>query len=660
MTVQRKVVLIGLDSVSLPLVEHCLASGARMPAFAAMIRDGVAAEGVSELPAYTPTNWASLATGSRVGTTGAADWVTQAMASRVLSTFDSRAITAETIFEVCAEAGIPSLAIQYPGSWPRRGDGMVVTPLPNGLVSLALAPGVEIVANDVARPGARQVTVAAPDGGPGTAGSLEADVSVFADDLNSQVPGSAVSRAGVKADGAVFEPSAVASALGRRVVARLTLRVTLDPHDEPSVTVADAAGNAVRLPVGAWSDWLMIDLSASEVDVIRGTVRFKLRSLSADGRKFSVVRSEIYPATGFTDPPELAEQLLAKAGPFIENPATLALGHLSDPDIDSVLSSLEGDLAVAFEEAAYQAEWISRAAEYLDDAYGWDLLYLHWHFPDTIIHRLLAAADPQSPAYRRDLAPIAESALRRCLEVADELVARLRRLAGADGYTFVVSDHGNVTDKWWADISVRLLESGLAVAQDDGTLDRHHSDVLPFAPLQLRIRESAGAPGTAEFERIQDAVIDSLLSWRDPVESKRVVALALRRRDAQLLGFWGPSAGDVVFCFNDGFSWPDEPNPIVAGSPDMTPAPLFPNGAHHGPKLPTARSRLSSNTALVLVTGPGVKSGLRWDGDLTGWPRLIDIAPTVAHLLGIRSPRNSHGAVISGLFERTDGPPPPG
>jgi hypothetical protein len=648
---RKKVVVIGLDSVSLPLVEHCLRAGGRMPALAGMIRDGTASEAVSEVPAYTPTNWATLATGARVGTTGAADWVADVPGLGNLSTFDSRAITAETIFEVCSEAGVRSLAIQYPGASPRRGNGMVVAPLANGLVSLALAPAVEILASDTDRPGARRVTVRERALSPENVLALEADVSVLVDELHAHRSGSAVSRAGVKADGATVTRAAEGALPDDRPVLPLTLRIARAAGAHPTASVFDQNGGELRIIEGQWSDWLSVELSPPEGAPIRGTVRFKLRSISADGKHFSLVRSEIYPASGFADPPQLADALFAAVGPFIENPATLALGHLADSDIDDVLASLDGDLAIAFEEADYQVDWIVRAAEFVQSQFGWDLLYLHWHFPDTIIHRLLAAADPGAPGYRLDLAPKAERALRRCLEAADRLVAGLRALAGSDGYTFVVSDHGNVTDQWWADIAVRLLESGLAAVSAEGALDLERSAVLPFAPLQLRINPSLGMPGTAEYERIQEAVIDALLTWKDPIAGKRVVALALTRRDAQLLGFWGPASGDVVFCLNDGFSWPDEPNALVAGRQDLTPAPLFPNGAHHGAKLPTARSPISSNTALLLASGPGIAAGRRWDGERVGWPRLADIAPTISHIIGIRPPRHSQGAVLSALFD---------
>lgn len=654
----RKVVLIGLDAVSLPLVEHCLRGGARLPAFERLLADGVAAEAVSELPAYTPTNWAVLATGARVGATGAADWVTDTIGTERMSTFDSRAISAQTIFEVCSDAGVRSLAIQYPGSWPRRGDGMVVAPLPKGLVSFALAGGIELLSDDVARPGARLVAVSDWDQGSGSvATGIQADVSVLMNELNGEAGAAAERRAGVKADGAAPGPDDHGSlSADLRPAVRLTLRMS--PGDDGSIDAAivTADGGSVALVPSTWSDWLRIEMPGRDHQAVQGTVRFNLRWVAPDGRRFSLVRSEIYPIEGFTDPPELAQQLIAEVGPFIESPTILALGQIADDSaIDALLGSLADDLAISFEEAEYQARWIVQAAELLEARQGWDLLYLHWHFPDTIIHRLLAAADSSAPGYRADLGPTAEWALRRCLEIADGLVAGMRSLAGAEGYAFVVSDHGNVSDRWTANVVVRLVQAGLAAALPDGTLDRARSQVVPFAPLQLRVQAAHTEDGQPvdvdEYERLQEAAIDALLNWRDPVHGKRVVALALKRQDSQLLGFWGPTAGDVIYCLNDAFSWTDGPPVSLHEAPDLALATLFPVGAHHGSKLPTARSSLSSNMAILLAAGPGIRRGHRWDGDRVGWPRLVDVVPTICHLLGIRPPRQAHGAIISGLFE---------
>jgi len=41
-----------------------------------------------------------------------------------------------------------------------------------------------------------------------------------------------------------------------------------------------------------------------------------------------------------------------------------------------------------------------------------------------------------------------------------------------------------------------------------------------------------------------------------------------------------------------------------------------------------------------------VKRGYHWDSEKLGFPRLVDVVPTLCHVLGIRPPRQSQGAVL--------------
>ena len=68
-----KFALIGLDSISLELLERYCSDRAT-PHLHALMRSGTRGRALSSLPAYTPTNWAALATAAHPGTTGASGW----------------------------------------------------------------------------------------------------------------------------------------------------------------------------------------------------------------------------------------------------------------------------------------------------------------------------------------------------------------------------------------------------------------------------------------------------------------------------------------------------------------------------------------------------------------------------------------------------------
>jgi hypothetical protein len=211
----------------------------------------------------------------------------------------------------------------------------------------------------------------------------------------------------------------------------------------------------------------------------------------------------------------------------------------------------------------------------------------------------------------------------------------------------VVSDHGTTSDRYWASVTKVLVNAGLLVRNVDGTIDADRSSVVPVAPLQLRVnsrRDASGRPLDQEdHERLQRAAIDVLLDWREPTSGRRVVAIALGQPHAQLLGIWGPDQGDVVYVFNDGFSWSDSAFSADGGVID---APLGPDGSHHGPKMPTGEDALSSNRAMLIAMGPRIRSGHRRAIERLGWPRLTDVVPTICQVLDIAPPSECQGAVL--------------
>jgi hypothetical protein len=634
--VTEPLALVGIDSLSLRLLKALLPR-ITAPHIRRVIEEGIATEALSEFPAYTPTNWATLITGARTGTHGVSAWHTTLPGEGSISTFDSRAIRCETIFEAAERAGLRSAAIQYPGTWPPRGSMSVIAPLPNGLVSLAIARGVEFVTS-LRHPSARVVTF-----NHATSGTLSADISVLGDEMLVGQQDS-TDRVGAKADGVEQTDGPV----GREPAstptgARLELRIRSDGRgDLATIHGPFASDSSVSLPLGAWSAWLTVPFQLPDGSTRLGSVRFKLRHVEADGSELSLVRSEAYPLDGFTSPEWLSRALVDEIGPFTENPSLLH--HISD---GLAPFDLSGDIDLVLEEAAQQVDWIVRSARLARERPGWDFLALHWHFTDNVIHAYLPLAERSDIHVAPDLRARALDILGRALELADRLVGGIQEIVGPGGHVVVVSDHGNTSDRYWATVTQPLRDAGLLVELPDGGVDYARSSVVPLGPLQLRVnlpRDPEGRPIDPQaFAGVQDAAIDALLDWREPATGKRVISIALAQPDAQMLGFWGAGRGDIVYCHNAAFSWSGSPLPFGSG---IVAAPLGPDSAHHGSKLPTADGDLSSNRAMLIGIGPGLRRGYERPASDVGWPRLIDVVPTMCRLLDIDPPSASQGTVL--------------
>lgn len=649
-TKRRKAIVLGMDALMLPWVKRFAAEGS-LPNFSRLLAEGAANSMLPCIPAYTPTNWATIATGAWPGTHGASNWDNRypgdPTEKQVLSTFDGRTWQAETIWEAAERAGLKCLIVAHPGAWPPKiRSGYVVAPLPVHGTSLTIVPGVEYATKPGTRPAVR-ITLRKAQGWKGNVdnAALEGVIPVTA------APGAAGAAVTHIEDGAESEVESKRASGG--IPAALQFHFLILSGTEGYHRVLICEGKNAQEPiadlgVGQWSEWIYRlvpsrdDNSSGQAGGWReGSMRFKLLKLSPDGNDIRLVRSEIYPTSGFTYPEALSSDLIAHVGPYFEHQA---LRLMTGPE----------EIDTAMEELEYQALWHARGARYLLNHGGWDLYYSHWHWPDTASHHFLAGADPSSPLYNPETADRFVAILRRSYQIGDKMLGEFWEMADEDTYLVVVSDHGNVPYRITCSLPRFLNERGLTAFIGDPDrprgVDWSHTRAYQHGGLQicvnLRGREPDGIVPPEEYEKVQEEIIDALLDWRDPATGKRAIALALKKEDAQLIGFWGETVGDVIFVYNNGFAW--EP---PAGTGSIGPLGDVVAGARHGPQIPTAHTSVSSNLASFLIAGPGIKKGYRRNEDRLGLMRLVDLVPTLSFLCAFPPPAQSQGAVLHDLLE---------
>jgi len=136
--------------------------------------------------------------------------------------------------------------------------------------------------------------------------------------------------------------------------------------------------------------------------------------------------------------------------------------------------------------------------------------------------------------------------------------------------------------------------------------------------VNLRGREPDGIVPPEQYAAVQREVIDALLDYRHPATGERAFALALAREDAEMVNLWGELAGDVVYALRPEY-----------------------DGAH-GKQLPSARFGIGGQHSTLVLSGAGVKPV----GRLARQVRHVDVAPTLAYLIGAPMPLNAEGAVL--------------
>ena len=137
--------------------------------------------------------------------------------------------------------------------------------------------------------------------------------------------------------------------------------------------------------------------------------------------------------------------------------------------------------------------------------------------------------------------------------------------------------------------------------------------------LNLIGRDEHGIVDPKDKYDLETQIISDLYQYRDPKTGKRVVALAMRNKDAVILGMSGPECGDIIYFKEESFN-------VI-----------------HADSLSTQNGYADSCLSPIFVAaGPGIKQGYKTERVI----RQVDIAPTMAFLGGVRLPAQSEGSPV--------------
>jgi len=382
----------------------------------------------------------------------------------------------------------------------------------------------------------------------------------------------------------------------------------------------------------------------------------------------------------FAYPPELKAELEAAIGGY------KVFGPRSKENLDRSIAGM-------FQTIPMRA----RAGRYLWDKYRPDLMVLVFMETDVIQHKCWKYMDPAHPQFEepsaRKLRTTYTTAIPRIYARIDEALGPWLDSLDADTTVLVMSDHGAGPlhkflhiNNWLvregflkfrrtavtrlkraafdlgltpslafdlaqklhlglADLTTRTIKRRMTRAAGSTALQRAFlawPDVdwsqtrayslggnMTGIYVNLRGREPLGevSPG-AEYEAVREELESRLLEWEDPATGDKIVRQVFRREQI----YDGPMtvrAPDVIFeTLEDGYvgfgghEFAD--NRLMADSP------LF-NGHHR-------------MDGMILLAGPGVRPG-RMDTR-----QIVDLAPTVLHLLGYPVPGGMDGSMMAQAF----------
>ena len=184
---------------------------------------------------------------------------------------------------------------------------------------------------------------------------------------------------------------------------------------------------------GEWTDW-WLDCFEIDGEGVDGYVRMKLVNLTPEADAFELFVPQIWPALGYTEPPEVAAELDEHVGNFLQNPGRDALGIIDD---DTYFELLE-----------FHHQRLVDVAGYLTATRAdWTMLFIETHASDYTSHFFLGQADDLSGADKETQQRSLDGVIRTYASI-DDMIGRIVQLAGEDTLVCLVADHGGTPNQF--------------------------------------------------------------------------------------------------------------------------------------------------------------------------------------------------------------------
>ena len=629
----KRAIIIGLDGASMELVRNMIDWG-HFPSVQRLLEAGVHRPMLGVFPTLTPPGWTALSTGSWPGTHGVMDFNIRAVGQPLTETvwgINTRLSRSEYLWNTVERAGKKPILVKWEMAWPPTvTTGTQVEGTGPGVSNHHQIAGYHLFVGGKWAP--------RPIGGDRDPETLDpsARQEGAAYDLVRLQPATGwrnlprSSQPPLEVD-LVIKPLA----RGREDMNRGKVGTPKNYHgllyasgtagyDRVLVTRGrDAAKPIADLGVGDWSDWT---LDRYEIDgsPVEGFLRLKLITLTPNADQFELFVPQIWPTGGdYAVPAGTAEEIFAKLGPFLQNPGRDALGTFDDQTY--------------FELMDFHHQRLGEVAVHLATTRDWDVLFVESHAPDYASHFFLAQADPISGASPATIARCRRG-LAKTYESVDLMIRQVLELADAETVVLVVSDHGGTPNQHRpVDINAVLARAGMVAYTTNERTGKREVDLsrttalgvgLVHVFLNLKGREPGGVVEPAAYEATRQQVIEALHAYVDPATGKHPFVLAVTREDAEMLNLTGELVGDVVYALHPGF-----------------------DGAH-GKQLPSTSFGIGGQHSTFIAAGAGVRQGVALQRQV----RVVDVAPTIAYLLGLPMPRNVEGGVVYEALEDPNWP----
>ena len=285
-------------------------------------------------------------------------------------------------------------------------------------------------------------------------------------------------------------------------------------------------------------------------------------------------------------------------------------------------------------------EWTAEAIHYLIKEYGFKMVFSHFHNIDLQGHMIVQFLKRGNSSLS---AEVIQNLFREVYKQTDRYIGKYLDMLD-DGWTImIVSDHGQTCPEYhlsqiltgddnynakemveWGFTVLKKDENGNDLPEIDWSKTRAVMWRMGEVWINLKGREiHDGIEGIVEPGEeqwlLEEEIMTRILETKSPLTGMRVCTLALRNKDAVLLGMGGPKCGDIIYLAAEGYTM------------------------DHADSFSTVEGACGTSCmSIFAAAGPGIKENFKTKRVV----HHVDVTPTIAALFGIRVPHECEGAPI--------------
>lgn len=677
----KKLMVLGVDGMD-PRLSRKYVDEGKMPNLKKIIERGAQRDDLVLLgaqPTVTPPQWTTLATGAYPSTHGITQFsrVIPGKITQIGYNLDSRLCKAEPAWNCLAEAGRKTLVFHWPGSaWPPTSDSenlyVIDGAAPGSVGSSTMQVDSEMLcgastaiaeatyeirgSQDAAAPcvikrqespvfdevmGVAEGMRAAMQMGEDTLDKLQDmgidTINVLKDDddgfgtragfgkgFNSVISASPIKPAA----GWVSAPADAKEftlLLSKGLIRRMGLILANENGAYDRVAIYKSKKETTPLvvcPLGQMVYNVIDEVIFSDQTYLANR-HYKLIKLTEDASELKLYISAAMELASDTviHPKRLQKAIIENVGPFPPQ------SQMYVQDID-----LQQTMIEAWD---YVVDWYVKCFDYFIANEGVEYIFSHLHSIDLIEHTFIRFM--HGIGFNQYDPEVYASWMERLYQQTDRYFGGLLHYLD-EGWTFIItSDHAQVAPKFMppaiGDMTGAntglMKELGYTVLKKDengkelAKIDWEKTKAIAVQGndifINLKGREPHGIVDPADQYELEEQIMTDLYGYKHPDTGKRVISLALRNRDAILLGYGGPTAGDICIWVAEGYNY------------------------DHCDGLSTLYGEGHTSLSPIFVAaGPGFKEGVTTDRVI----RQVDVAPTICYLAGVRMPAQCEGAPV--------------